>query len=63
MIKKNKMLIGFGISGSNDIKAFAPYCDGVIVGSAVINLLLSQRDQNFQITRDFVTTLSAACQF
>jgi tryptophan synthase alpha chain len=38
-IKKNKMLIGFGIKSGTDIKRFAPYCDGVIVGSAVIKSL------------------------
>ncbi len=39
-VNKNKMLVGFGISGPDDAKRFAPYCDGVIVGSAIIKSLL-----------------------
>jgi tryptophan synthase alpha chain len=38
-ISKNKTLVGFGISNGDDAKAFTPYCDGVIVGSAVIKSL------------------------
>ena len=38
-VSKNKMMIGFGISKGEDVKTFAPYCDGVIVGSAVIKSL------------------------
>lgn len=41
LIKKNKMLIGFGISNPDDVKTFAPYCSGVIVGSAVIKSLMN----------------------
>ena len=41
LIKKNKMLIGFGISNPEDVKTFAPYCSGVIVGSAVIKSLMN----------------------
>jgi len=36
ILKKNKMMIGFGISNAASVKKFSPYCDGVIVGSAVI---------------------------
>ncbi len=39
LLSKNKMLIGFGIFGAADVRRFAPYCDGVIVGSAVIRAL------------------------
>ena len=42
LIKKNKMLIGFGISSPDDVKTFAPYCSGVIVGSAVIKSLINE---------------------
>ncbi len=42
LIKKNKMLIGFGISNQDDVKTFSPYCSGVIVGSAVIKSLMNQ---------------------
>ncbi|RPI66987.1 MAG: tryptophan synthase subunit alpha, partial [Ignavibacteriales bacterium] len=33
IIKKNKMLVGFGISNPDDVKSLIPYCSGVIVGS------------------------------
>ncbi|GJQ33113.1 MAG: tryptophan synthase alpha chain [Ignavibacteriaceae bacterium] len=36
----NKMLVGFGISGPETAKQVLPYCDGIIVGSAVIKRLL-----------------------
>lgn len=40
IVKKNKMLIGFGISNEKSIEQIKDYCDGVIVGSAVIKELL-----------------------
>ncbi|MFZ0453842.1 MAG: tryptophan synthase subunit alpha [Ignavibacteriaceae bacterium] len=46
LIRKNKMLIGFGISNSEDIKIFAQYCSGVIVGSAVIKSLMNENKQS-----------------
>jgi len=42
LITKNKMLVGFGISNEESVKYFAPYCDGVIVGSAVVKLLTDE---------------------
>jgi len=62
LIEKNKMLIGFGISGPEVIKNFSPYCDGVIVGSAVINKLLSEKDKQYRKTCGFIRTLSDACK-
>ncbi|MCC6549589.1 MAG: tryptophan synthase subunit alpha [Ignavibacteriaceae bacterium] len=38
-IKNNKMLVGFGISGPDDIKKIRNHCDGVIVGSLIIKKL------------------------
>ena len=63
LIQKNKMLIGFGISGPEVIKKLSPYCDGVIVGSAVIDQIFSENDKNYQQTSDFIQTLSSACHF
>lgn len=60
LIKKNKMLIGFGVSKSEDIKTFSPYCDGVIVGSAVIKSLLN--NDNYDNTLKFISQLSQACE-
>jgi len=41
LTRKNKMLIGFGISTTDDVKNYSPFCDGVIVGSAVIKSLMN----------------------
>ncbi|HVO73984.1 MAG TPA: tryptophan synthase subunit alpha [Ignavibacteriaceae bacterium] len=41
LVTKNPLLIGFGISSPEDVKMFAPYCSGVIVGSAVIKSLMN----------------------
>ena len=38
---KNKVLVGFGISSVEDVKYYKSYCDGVIVGSAVIKSLMN----------------------
>jgi len=46
ILKKNKMMIGFGISNAASVKKFSPYCDGVIVGSAVIKSI--EADYNNQ---------------
>ena len=61
LIKKNKMLIGFGISGPEDIKKFHPYCDGVIVGSAIIKRLMENEKSGFKETLEFVSELSKMC--
>jgi tryptophan synthase alpha chain len=62
LVKKNKMLIGFGISGPQDIKNFRPYCDGVIVGSAVIHTLLTEPKSDYRRTTAFIGQLAAACR-
>jgi len=60
-VKKNKMQIGFGISNGENVKQFSPYCDGIIVGSAVIRSL-SNDDTNFSNTIELVKELKAACK-
>lgn len=45
-IKKNKKMIGFGISTPEDAIIYSPYCDGVIVGSAVIKSLKEKGIKN-----------------
>lgn len=57
LIKKNKMLIGFGISSPDDVKTFAPYCSGVIVGSAVIKSLMNK---NINSTLELIGNLKKA---
>jgi tryptophan synthase alpha chain len=59
LINKNKMMIGFGVSKPEDVKTFSPYCDGVIVGSAVINSLI--KNKNVTNTLSLISELSGAC--
>jgi len=60
LIKKNKMLIGFGISKSDDVKNFSPYCDGVIVGSRIIKSILN--DDKLDDTLKIIGELNKACE-
>ena len=59
-IKKNKMLIGFGISSPIIIEQLKGHCDGVIIGSAIIRLIL-ENPQNDSITTNFIVNLREAC--
>ena len=54
-------MIGFGISKPEDIKKFSPYCDGVIVGSAIIKQLTEDKSQGFKDTLEFIADLNNAC--
>ncbi len=62
-IENNKMLIGFGISSPRNIVDFSPYCDGVIVGSAVVKKIMADRKAGTGIknTLSLIEELSAAC--
>ena len=54
LVTKNKMLVGFGISNEDDAKKYIPFCDGVIVGSAVIKSLMNDDNdysQTLNLTR------------
>jgi len=64
-ISKNKMLIGFGISKPEIVKSFAPYCDGVIVGSAIVKTLMTEKAEsgNFEETIKLVSELKEACRY
>lgn len=42
------VLVGFGISTSKQVKALRPYCDGVIVGSAIVDLLHNNEREKIQ---------------
>lgn len=59
LVTKNKMLVGFGISNEEDARKYIPYCDGVIVGSAVIKSLMND-DVNYKNTIEKVKKLKAA---
>lgn len=60
LIKKNKMLVGFGISTADDVKRFSPFCDGVIVGSAVIKSLINSNN-NYNDTYKLISSLKTGC--
>lgn len=59
LINKNQMLIGFGISTPDDVKAFSPFCSGVIVGSAVIKSLI-KNPGNYKNTLRLISSLKEA---
>lgn len=61
LIDNNKMLIGFGISAPEDVRRFAPYCDGVIVGSAVIRQLGDGDAVSRKNTIQLIKSLGDAC--
>ncbi len=54
----NRVLVGFGISSVEDVKYYKPYCDGVIVGSAVIKSLMND-DGKYQNTLELVRNLKS----
>ena len=55
-VRRNKTLVGFGISSPEDAKLFAPHCDGIIVGSAVIKSLMND-DSKFGNTLSLVSKI------
>jgi len=55
----NKVLVGFGISNIEDVKAYKLFCDGVIVGSAVIKSLMND-NHKYQKTLELVRTMKKA---
>ncbi len=59
LVSNNKMLVGFGISSPEDIRKISPYCDGVIVGSAVIKSL-SRDGGDYSETLGFIAKLNEA---
>ena len=61
LIKNNKMLVGFGISNQTDIARTAPYCDGIIIGSAIIKSLMDNKPGSYKSTLNLVSTLSQSC--
>ncbi len=58
-ITQNKMLVGFGISGSETAKQVLPHCDGIIVGSAVIKALMHEGEVG---AVKLVSELSTCCK-
>lgn len=60
-VKNNKMQIGFGISNAENVKQFAPYCDGVIIGSAIIKSL-TNASKGYLQTINLVKELKSGCK-
>ncbi|MCE1188602.1 MAG: tryptophan synthase subunit alpha [Ignavibacteria bacterium] len=60
-VKKNKMLVGFGISTPEDVLRFAPFCDGVIVGSAIVRLLEEDKKSNYRSIKNLISGLKKSC--
>ncbi len=58
-ISKNKMLVGFGVSNKESVKLLTKYCDGVIVGSAIVNKL--DKPNGTKEAIEFVKELKQAC--
>lgn len=53
------VVTGFGIKTAEDVAAFAPHTDGVVVGSALVDVIHQQRHNQIAIA-DYVTALAAA---
>ena len=45
-------VLGFGISSKEVVKKVKDYCDGVIVGSAIVRRLQEDREQAFEFVKD-----------
>jgi len=54
--------VGFGIAGPDQVRAIAGYADGIVVGSALVDLLQRERDNPrlLEIAADFIASLKAA---
>ncbi|HOP50311.1 MAG TPA: tryptophan synthase subunit alpha [Ignavibacteriales bacterium] len=54
-VRNNKLLIGFGINSKETIQNFSNFCDGFIIGSAIIKKLID--DKTGQSAVNFLKTL------
>lgn len=62
LVKKNPLLIGFGISSPEDAKFVSAYCSGVIVGSAIIKSLMNDSG-NYENSLKLVKELKKALNY
>jgi tryptophan synthase alpha chain len=54
-VRNNKLLIGFGINSKETIQNFSNFCDGFIIGSAIIKKLIDDKTGQFAV--NFLKTL------
>jgi len=61
-ITNKPLAVGFGISSPSQVKAIGPLCDGVIIGSALVDLLAryGNRNNGFIQIRSFVKSIAEA---
>ena len=60
VIKKNATIpcaVGFGISGPEQAKKMSTYCDGVIVGSAIVKLISQYGKESPEKVYEFTKSL------
>ena len=56
-VQKNPLLVGFGISTPEDAKQISPLCDGIIIGSALIKLLqTAKQNRIIEEVQNFVAS-------
>ena len=63
VIKKNATIpcaVGFGISGPEQAKKMSTYCDGVIVGSAIVKLISQYGKESPEKVYEFTKSLRDA---
>jgi tryptophan synthase alpha chain len=52
------LAIGFGVSTNEDVKGFAKFADGIIVGSAIVQKV-EETDGNIEKVASYIKELSA----
>ena len=52
--------VGFGVSGPEQAKTMGAYCDGVIVGSAIVKIVEMEKQESVRPVADFVRSLKKA---
>lgn len=52
--------LGFGISSPKQVRALKQYCDGVIVGSAIVRIIGEHGQNSLPYVREFVSSLKEA---
>ena len=59
-IRDSPCAVGFGISGPEQAKKMSTYCDGVIVGSAIVKLISQYGKESPEKVYEFTKSLRDA---